>query len=254
MKKITLLSTLCLLVFGASAQSGSKTGKKNYWTSGGEIIFSFADFKDSSGKSYTGPPRFTLFFHLNYKHNWDFSKHVGLALGIGMRNIGFITRNEQPDVKWKRRSYTLGVPVMLKLGNLKNNRFLALGAEYELLFHYKEKRFVNGDKVAKSTGWFSQKTNRFLPSVFAGIQFSRFGMIKVQYYLDDFLNTDYKETVGNSEIRPFAGYTSRMFSISWLGNSELSSYREMKKRRQEKDKTSPAVFGAQRFKKVKITY
>lgn len=224
MKKALIILLLTVLFpLGSKAQ---------YWTSGGEIIFSWANYKDSTTQ-LTGPPRFTIFLHLNYKYNLDLGKHIGLAAGIGMRNMGFITRNEtftrpgtgEVAVKYekiKRRSYTIGVPVMLKLGNMKKDRFLAIGAEYEWLFHFKEKAFANGEKK-KRKAFNSDETARFLPSVFVGLQLSDFGMLKFQYYLDDFLNKDY---VDNTGYKPYADTQSQMMMISWLGNVRMKKYKK----------------------------
>jgi hypothetical protein len=204
MKQLPLL--LLLLAFlPARAQ-------KNYWSTGGEMIFSWADYKDS-GQVFTGPPRFTIFFHLGARYNIDFGKYAGIATGIGMRNIGFITKGEAPDTKIKRRSYTLGVPLYLKFGNMTARKYMMIGGEYEMTFHYKFKRFVNGDKVEKVMGWFSEKTNRFLPSVFVGYNYKNVA-IKFQYYLDDFLNRDYRE----GTAQPYALTESRMFFVALMAN------------------------------------
>lgn len=250
MKKFLFLAIMALL-FGANKTSAQ------YWTEGGEIIFSFADYTDSAGNKITGPPRFTIFLHINYKYNIDLGKNLGLAFGGSMKNIGWVTKDEtyalasnmsdvRPYDKIKRRSYTIGVPVMLKIGNMKKDRFLALGAEYELLFHFKEKRFIGGEKLKRKV-WFSDETNRFLPSVFVGLQMSKFGMIKFQYYLDDFLNTDYKNTAGEM---PYAGRTSQMMFVSWMGNIRADQVNKENLKRKKDDKE----YSARLLKRVRTNY
>lgn len=232
-------------------------GMAQYWTSGGEIIFSFAEYRDSAQVKTSGPPRFTIFLHLNYKYNIDLGNSVGLAFGLGMKNVGWVTKNETYALasdmsnvktydKIKRRSYTLGVPLMLKLGNVKKDKYLALGAEYELLFHFKEKRFSGGEKL-KRRNWMSDETTRFLPSVFVGLQFSKFGMIKFQYYLDDFLNTSYKNTLGEM---PYVGKTSRIMFISWMGNIRTEEVKKPKGKKKDKEYSTHARL----LKNIKLAY
>lgn len=227
-----LLALACML-FGNNTTA-------QYWTSGGELIFATADYKVNSDH-IGGPVRFSLFLHLNSKYNLDLGKHAGLAFGYSVKNLGFATRGEKfaplndplnprDYDKIVRRSYTLGVPIMLKLGNMKEDRFLAFGAEYDMLFHFKEKRFLNGEK-SKRTKWFSGETNRFLPSVFFGIQFSRLGMIKVQYYLDDFLNKSYS----TNGWKPYEFTDSRILYFSWMGNVRSEKVKEGSKKLKDKE-------------------
>ncbi|MBI1221075.1 MAG: hypothetical protein GC180_00600 [Bacteroidetes bacterium] len=220
------------------------TSKAQYWTSGGELIFSWANYQDSTQK-LNGPPRFTLFLNLNYKYNIDFGQHFGMAFGFGIRNMGFITTNEVYAVpgtgdipikydKIKRRSYNLGVPVMFKIGNVKKDRFLAIGGEYEWLFHYKEKRFISGQKT-KRKAFNSNETNRFLPSVFVAYQMNDFGMIKVQYYLNDFLNKNFVDQLGN---KPYANTSSQIMMISWMGNMRANKLKSKIKNQTKEDEYS----------------
>ncbi|MHB1278473.1 MAG: hypothetical protein ACYC1Q_08740 [Bacteroidia bacterium] len=251
MKKYLFLTVLACTLWANRSTA-------QYRTSGGEVIFSFADYRDSSGMKISGPPRFTVFFHINHKYNFDISKSIGIAFGLSIKNVGWITKNETYALasdmsnvktyeKIKRRSYTLGVPLMIKLGNMKKDRFLALGAEYELLFHFKEKRFIGGEKFKRSK-WISDETNRFLPSVFVGLQFTNYGMIKFQYYLDDFLNTSYKNPMGDM---PYAGTTSRMMFISWMGNIRADKFKKpQKKKKSDKEFSAQAQF----LKSFKLTY
>ena len=254
MKKFAVVACLSLLF------SFNAVNAQSYWTSGGEIIFSSADYRDSTNTKISGPPRFTLFFHFNYKYNIDMGKYFGLAAGVSMKNVGFITEDETFNVpgsntgptkydKIKRRSYTFGVPVMLKIGNMKKDKFLALGAEYDVFFHFKEKTFVNGQKF-KRKQFLSDETNRFVPSVFVGLQLSKFGMIKFQYYLDDFLNQDFR-TAGLG-LTPYAGTQSKMMYVSWSGNVRMNDVKKTK----IKDKKNDSEYSAMNsfLKKVKVAY
>lgn len=250
MKKYLVLTALaCIFLTNKSTAQ--------YQTSGGEIIFSFADYRDSTGMKTSGPPRFTVFLHLNHKYNIDLTNSMGLAFGLSVKNVGWITNNETYALasdmsnvktyeKVKRRSYTVGVPIMIKLGNLKKDRFIAFGAEYELLFHFKEKRFLGGQKLKRSN-WMSDETNRFLPSVFVGLQTNDWGMIKFQYYLEDFLNSSYKNQLGEM---PYAGKTSQMMYISWMGNVRNDKAKKPGKKKDEKERSVQARL----LKTIKLNY
>jgi len=196
------------------------TSQDVYTVSNGELLFQFSDTQ-IDGQDVSDQMRFTMFF--NYGQNWhlDFNNTAGIFTGIAVRNVGFIYDEDQPLQKTIRRSYTLGVPLALKIGSFKHHFYLFGGGEYELLFHYKAKRWYShereGTKI-KDSEWFSNKTNRFVPSVFAGIQFPGGINLKLKYYLDDFLNTGYVGRDLGIDNVSFARYTKQemfYFSVSW---------------------------------------
>jgi len=190
-----------------------------YRSSGSEIIFSGADVSYNN-TDVNANMRFTSFFHAEQMLNVDFGKYVGVFTGLGLRNIGFITDDlyqnvgflgiDENHVDWnkeikiKRRSYSMGVPLALKIGSMKKDMFFFAGGEYEWTFHYKQKLFIDGEKF-KFSEWGSDRVNAFLPSVFAGVQLPKGMRVKVKYYMDDFLNpgfigTDFGEAVDYSEF------------------------------------------------------
>lgn len=210
----------------------SKSGVDIYHTSTGELIFSLGDVNVDGAEDPTNTLRFSFFFHLQEQWNFDFNDNFGIRIGAAIRNVGFNTVDDpiriqeheefvssdiegcDKEVDYKRRAYSLGAPVEIKLGKVKNGAFFFGGVEPELMFHYKEKLFVNGDKDNVLKEWFSDKVNLFNPSVYAGIQFKRGLNLKFKYYLNDFLNTEYEETV-NGQIRlPYQNVESRLFYIS----------------------------------------
>ena len=77
----------------------------------------------------------------------------------------------------------LGVPLAIKLGSFKNHFYFFGGGEYEMAFHLKEKywtdSFDRSGPKTKSTEWFSSQTPTFLPSLFAGVQFPRWGQSEI---------------------------------------------------------------------------
>lgn len=203
MKKIlaVLVIMMVLAILDTDAQ-------KIYHSSGGEVIFSGADV-NFNGLDVNTNIRFTLFFHAQHYANLDLTNNIGLFAGLGIRNIGLITEdlyqnvgflnidNTHPDynknIKLKRRSYSLGFPVALKLGSFSKHFFLFAGGEYEWMFHYKQKLYIDGEKH-KFKEWTSDRVNPWIPSLFGGIQFPQGFRLKFKYYMDDFLNPDFTGT------------------------------------------------------------
>lgn len=109
--------------------------KDVYWTSGGELIFSWGQlaYTDNFQNANTDaeianyPVRFTCFLHFQQFVNLDFGNNIGVMSGFALRNIGMISDENTPDAygpsnttytntKIIRRTYSLGVPLAIKLG------------------------------------------------------------------------------------------------------------------------------------------
>ncbi|HMQ49432.1 MAG TPA: hypothetical protein PKA00_18160 [Saprospiraceae bacterium] len=185
---------------------------KVYTTSGGELIFSFGDILNDD-VDYSSRLRFSAFLHLGQYLHVDFGHNVGMFTGLAIRNVGMIT-DEGEGIVRKQRSYALGAPLALKVGDFRKRIFFFTGAEAELMFNYKEKLFVNGDKEDKFNEWFSDRTNLFNPSVFAGIQLPGGWSFKFKYYLREFLNPDFTQEVGGVLVKPYADLDTRLFYVS----------------------------------------
>lgn len=207
-KKLFLAIVLLCLQNQIFAQK--KENKKLYTTTNFELIFSFADV-DSADKDYNNIVRFTCFFHLQEFVHWDFNNYLGVFSGGAIRNVGFII--EDRDIKQKFRSYSLGLPIGIKLGNFEKNYYLYAGGEIEYLFWFKQKTF-EGNKKTVSDDWFGSQTNTFIPSVFAGIQFPKGINVKFKYYLDNFFNQDYTAYSNGIASQPYKNIDSRMFYVS----------------------------------------
>jgi hypothetical protein len=177
---ISIVLSLFLARFGANAQFSKENS--------GEIIFGFSDV-EKNGLEIPTKMRFSLFFHAGQNYHYDFNNNFGFYTGYGIRNIGIIT--DENDIIYKRRTYSLGVPLAIKVGSFKDHINLYAGGEYELFFHYKQKQFINGNKN-KYSRWFSDRTKRFAPSYFAGIQFPGGINLKFKYYPQNFLNQDFE--------------------------------------------------------------
>jgi len=214
-KIMNIKSTLLLLVFSfiiifADAQV------KPYVTTGGEIIFSFADI-DNNDINPDNIIRFSPVFNLQVFGNFDFGKNFGLIAGGSIRNVGFINGNTDPDnsgIKQKYRTYNFGIPIGFKIGVL-DKVFLFGGYEIEFPFHYKEKTFINGVKQdAKISTWFTNRVPTFYNSVYAGIQFPYGLNLKFKYYFTNFFNENYSETVNGELLTPYDGYKANVFYFS----------------------------------------
>jgi len=200
MKRYIVILTLILSYATLKGQQ-----KRIYHSSGGEIIFSGADM-NFDGANVSTNLRFTLFFHTQHNLNVDLNNHLGLYTGFAIRNIGLIMEDQfqhvgydvdnthtdfNKNTKIKHRSYSLGFPLAVKAGSFDKNFFFYAGGEYEWMFHYKQKKFIDGAKY-KFTEWTSERVNPWIPSLFAGIQFPGGFNLKFKYYLDDFLNKDFR--------------------------------------------------------------
>ncbi len=213
MKYIALFSVLVFLAF----QNLSAQNDKFYKENGGELIFSFADL-EYNGEPVNTPMRFTMFFHIGQKYHYNFTRFLGLYSGYSLRNIGFISKKD--DIRTKRRTYSFGIPLALKLGILDKDMFIYGGASYELFFHYKQKQFFEGEK-SKFSEWFSPRSERFGHSFFTGIRFPAGWDLKFKYYPGNFLNTDFKGEDFKQEV-DYANYTkSNLFYIGLSFNFRL---------------------------------
>jgi hypothetical protein len=208
MKRIKLLLALIFITLAVFSQ------KDVYWTSGGEIIFSWGQLAYTDAYAAANPQaeianypvRFTCFLHFQQFVNLDFGNNIGIMSGFALRNIGMISDENTPDsyaagntaytnTKIIRRTYSLGVPLALKLGSFKDHFFLYGGGEMEWAFVYKEKFWNEYDRdgtKTKTVDWFGNNVTQLLPSAFVGIQFPKGANLKFKYYLEDFLNHDIK--------------------------------------------------------------
>ena len=218
MKKLSLL-IIPIILFASKGYSQSKT----YVTAGGEALFSFASINDN-GSDQSSTLRWAPVFNFQSVINRDLSRNFGLFGGISVRNVGYIYSNyTDPSTenvyKKKFRSYNLGLPVGIKLGDL-DGMLLYGGYEIEVPFLYKEKTFESGDKIRKITGWFSPREELFQHGFFVGVEFPYGFNIKFKYYLSEFHNRNYTDSGGN---KPYEGLKSNIFFFS-LGTYLFKNY------------------------------
>ncbi len=211
MKKILIIA---LLISGIHLTVSAQT--TSYWTGGSETIFSFANI-DDNGETGGNIMRFAPFLNIQEMYNIDFGKSFGVYSGVFVRNVGFIydkyVEQQTGDVvKKKFRSYNIGVPLGIKIGKM-NSFFLYAGYDLAYAFNYKEKTFKN-DRKDKLVSWFGNRVNAFQHGFVVGVQFP-YGMnVKFKYYLNNFHNEDYMETIDQVNYYPYKGLKSNIWYIS----------------------------------------
>ncbi len=211
-------ATNCLLTAGfmlpafVFSQSELPSAKKAYLTTSGEWIFSMP-ILDVGGSDKGGVVRFSPVFNGQTMVNYDLSAHAGLFTGISIRNQGFIYKVPDTDIRYKFRTYNVGIPVGLKLGKM-NNTLVFLGYELELPFNYKEKRFEGDHKEEKFNVWFSDRNSTFYQSVFVGFQGPGSSILTVRYYLTNFHNQDFTEKKDGVTLKPYDGLNANVLAVS----------------------------------------
>ena len=229
-----------ILIAGLLVQTVLLAQHYSYTTSSSEFIFSWGqlEYTDAYKASYpqaeilNNPVRFTCFFHLGQNFHFDLSKNLGFFTGYGLRNVGFITNEVLPvesgsseyfDAKIVRRTYSLGIPLALKIGSMKDRVYVYGGGEVEWAFAYKEKYWDSHSRSgtkSKYSDFMGSQVNPILPSAFMGIQFKKGLNVKLKYYLTDFLNNDYtrKSSGSNQVVSDLTKYKSSQLiyiAISW---------------------------------------
>jgi len=220
-----LIYSSVLIVLLAATSVLAQDSKKIYTTSSGELIFSFANINDN-GSEEGSILRFSPVVNIQNWVNIDKSDHFGLFTGLSVRNVGFIydvpdnspVKYDYPDdtnVRKKFRTYNLGIPVGVKIGNL-SDKFIFVGYELEFPLHYKEKTFINEDKVDDKTSvWFSSRVNTLNHSLMAGVQLPYGATLKFKYYLTNFFNKKYEASNGQGgTIRPYENVDVNVFYFS----------------------------------------
>lgn len=233
MKKILTLSfLLSLVVLSASAQEEDSATttvtaqstlslrskapiRKPYWGNSLDgMIFSTA-LIDHNGDKSLGTLRFSMFLHIGGTYNYNFNNNVAVYTGLDLKNIGFIEKFKAfNNLTIKRRVYTLGIPVGLRLGNMKTRDYFFLGGGLDVAFHYKEKSWSSIYRKSKYREWFSDQTQILMPYIFAGVAYKG-TTLKIQYYPGNFFNQDFKAyDIGHNVIKPYTGTKVNLLLVS----------------------------------------
>lgn len=209
-----LLTTVFIFSSFTLVNAQNENNKKLYSSAGLEIIFSLANV-DADSSNYSNILRFAPVFNFQYFLNYDVSKNIGFFTGLDIRNLGLVrrTNNANPEIKYKHRVYTFGLPVGIKIGNM-DRTFVYLGYQIEWAWNYKQKEFVNDQKI-KFVEWNSRRVNQWQSSVLIGLNFPYGINLKFKYYFDNLLNQDFVDydTDGNA-YKPYAGQNSQIFYFS----------------------------------------
>lgn len=209
------MKKLCTILLMISALFGySQDNKKFYGSFSTEMIFSFAAI-DNHGNTSGNIMRWAPVINPQAMVNYDFNKNFGLFTGLAIRNVGFIYENPLDTLnhaKFKYRTYNLGIPVGFKIGKMGDFLFFG-GYEIEFPFVYKEKEFINEDKVNKAVNWFSSKVEPVQHSLLAGVQLPYGATLKFKYYLSNFHKRSYTAINNGVETKPY-DFKSNVFYVS----------------------------------------
>jgi len=191
-------------------------------------IFSIAPMTSPYSNNTVSTLRFSYAFNIGANVNYDFHKSFGLFTGLSIKNVGFIEKIGDSTVK--RRTYNLCLPLGIKVGDLKKHNYFFAGVDLEVPFNYKEKGFVKRGHKEKFNEWFGNRTPSFMPAVFGGMSLKPGVTVKLEYYLNNFLNTGYTE----NGYQPYAGYKANLILLSFGVDIHYTKPKEHKKGMQMK--------------------
>ena len=230
LKSALLFSALLTIAPGLQARneadsSGVADKRQKFYRSSDMDWFVFSTTrmeKLTTGSSIT-TLRFTAFPNFGMNFNYDITNNIGLFTGINMKNIGFIEKTALIDSTIKRRVLTIGMPLGIKFGNFEKHTFGFLGGGVDLPFHFKEKMYIRRGNKDKLSEWFSNRTARIMPYVFAGFAYSPGVILKFQFYPGNFLNNGFVDRINTSPTGPYTAFpyadyartTMLLFSIGF---------------------------------------
>ncbi len=209
MKKLILL---LILVTGIQGISTAQDKPEKYILSGGELIFSFADVNGG----YDNILRFSPVFNTQSWHVYDYGDFA-FFYGLGIRNVGFIIDDNTNNIRYKFRTYNIGVPLGAIL-EFSDNMGIYAGYELELPINFKQKTFVNERKEEKFNSWFSDRTPTLAHAMFVGFQFRGGLNVKFKYYLNNFFNKDFRAVEDGIEIFPYEDMDVHVFYFALTFN------------------------------------
>jgi len=205
----TIFTFLTLIVLSGYTHVQGQD-KNTYITTYIDFPFTWSNAEDN-GTDLDGAVRFTPFFNFGNNLNVDFSEKAGFYAGWSIHNTGFIYDVDE-NTRKKVRSYYLGIPVGIKLGNM-DGTYLYTGYEVEFPFNYKEKTFINEQKTKFST-WFSSRT-AIQQSFTVGVQSPYGASLKFKYYFTNFYKQGYSESDGNGgTVKPYEDFNANVFWLS----------------------------------------
>ncbi len=215
LKALSILAIALSTFLPARAQKMGNPSQKCYLSTGAEGYILSTTLQQKQGEGINlSTPRFTGFVNIGLNVNYDFTKRLGLYAGLSIKNIGFIEKFNNPDSTVKRRVYTFGIPVALKLGDVKYGSYLLIGGGVDFPFNYREKGFVKRSDKVKFNEWFSDRTPRVMPYVFIGVHLRPLLAIKLQYYPLNFMNPNYAYVDGAGFHAPYSNYDVKLLMLT----------------------------------------
>jgi|GEM_PF-1837690 hypothetical protein len=153
------------------------------------LNFQYGMLQDSTGHKEHSLVRFAPVGNYTLQFHEDLGHHIGFYTGIGTKNLGFIIRNDTARETVKSRAYCLSVPVGLKFGNMKKEKYLFIQGEILWQFDYKEKIFSTGEKT-KRKNFYDPGVNPMNYSASVGYNHKGF-TFGVEYTLSNFFASGY---------------------------------------------------------------
>jgi hypothetical protein len=195
MRKIVLsvcLAAMATNLFAYNWSSVLKMGKDKNTKAGVAYLTAEEDgmlFSWASGSGYTSNLRFSMFINTGFRYNYNLTKNVALYTGVGIKNVGtsdryipFVGTNK---IVSRARSYFVGAPIGVRIGNFKKNTEVILGGGVDITANYQVKSWTEGSKHStkvKDNWWFDDTyTNLVNPYIFAGFKVKGVGL-KYQFY------------------------------------------------------------------------
>ncbi len=200
MQKISTALLFTISFFVTNAQTDSIKSKQWYFSrSTDAAIVSFSSVT-RNGVALNTAPRFTFFLNGGTNFNYNISNRIGFYTGWNIKNNG-IVYDDNDSVRYKRRVILIGTPMAVKIGNFTKGNYFYCGVQGDFALNYKEKKFLNGNRVEKNHEWFSKRTPDFVPSLFAGFFTGKGVGMRACYFPQNFFNQGYEK----NGVKPFAG-------------------------------------------------
>jgi hypothetical protein len=189
---------------------------------GAILSMSSVTLNGATPSSLTEVARFSYFINWGFTFNFNLSRHFGVYTGIDLKNIGFIEHDNISGMTIKRRTYNVGAPVGVKIGNMGLKRwYFFMGGGADIPVNYKQKTYALRNQKQKFNEWFSDRTPQVMPYIFAGIAVNRGVTVKAQYYPNNFINPDF----ATNGTHPYAGYDVHISMLSLGISVPIKRYR-----------------------------
>lgn len=206
---------LFLFVAFLCVQISAFSQNKLYGVFESKTLFQVGMLEDSAGGSVKSILRFAPFANYTLQGHKDFSNKFGLYAGIGVKNVGFITRQNSTDMNVKSRAYCISVPLGLKFGNFKEDKYLFVAGEFLTQLDYKEKVFIGSDK-SKRKSYYDNDINLFNYSASIGLHLKGF-IIGAEYTLSNFFDDKYRFQPVKSNPATYAGPSKSNILTFFIG-------------------------------------